>query len=180
MTAHDDLRDILEHHLATAGVEGYTTLAGDLIQDITEWAKRQDEDWPWDDGTPEPEPVRYDPMLMHPDRIMAKLARIVEEQEAVYGWLRRDPGHQEVFQVHTPEREEQGPRLDPDTTALAARWTQDAPTPEHWQPHIRLCPDRGRPMRPVHDTGQTWAGMPVVHNPNLRPGEFYILQRDTP
>lgn len=172
--AHDDLRRLLMDY----GVE--PDQADWLVPVIAGWAKGQDEDWPWDDGTPAPEPTDWSthPSITDP----GWLARAQEHAIWAQGFLRRmfrDPGNPAAFQAVT--HRELGHPVDEDTRALAARWVQDPPLPERWQPSVRIPAGTiiSRTGYTV-DTGMTWWDMPVVHNPHLRPGEFYIMQRPTP
>lgn len=137
MNAHDDLdRLLLDHDVEPS-------LAAILTRAIAEWAKDQDEDWPWDDGTPAPESV-YPPMplLKNPEAIIELWHKRMESHAAMSRYfLDHQTGDNPVVFQQVTHRE-LGHPVNDDTQQLTSEWTQRAPAPEHWQPSLRICPDR--------------------------------------
>lgn len=137
MSAHDELRELIESLLLGYDNSDAVAAAARLAPRIAEWAKDQDEDWPWDDGTPAPEPTDWSthPSITDP----GWLARAQEHAIWAQGFLRRmfrDPGNPAAFQAVT--HRELGHPVDETTHALAEQWAQKTPLPERWQPRVRI------------------------------------------
>lgn len=145
-----------------------------LTRAIADWAKTQDEWWPWDDGTPDPEPTDWSQHpSMEPGWLDTRLAAIMRQQERYMVQFLRDPGNPATFQAVT--HRELGHPVDETTAALAARWAQvdwtvRPPDITPWQPFV--CIPAGTPLRrtPTWEP-QDWTlgGLPVVISDGVPP-----------
>lgn len=179
--AHDELDALLMDH----GIEA--SQAALLTRAIAEWAKDQDEDWPWQDASyNQPMDPTYPPMpqLKNPEAIIDMWARHHAVYTQAMTWLVDvHEGNPATFQV---THRELGPPLNETTRALAEHWAAvdwSVRTPDvvPWRPGVSICPVGRTQRTPTWEPQDwTWAGLPVVISDGVpkNPG-LMLMQRHT-